>query len=169
MFSDFILPVIIVLFFCYFLFPKFQHGVDVQINHTKFLLSNITNNNNNNNYNYSLSNKALSKSKQRTDYCMASHKEECPIGRYTQCTNNYLNHARCDCTDQRSFEVCSKNEPDTEGIDSIFKATSVYSHNNNTNSTDNIDATRVNLYTVSNSEYNDPGKLKLGRTNPYVL
>jgi len=163
MFWDFIVPVFVVLLFCYFLFPKFQYGVDVQINHTKYFLNNIVFSPNTNTTN----NRNLIKSKQRTDHCLASRPVKCPIGTYNQCTNNILNHSRCNCKDQRSYEVCAKNESDTVGIDSIFKATSVHT-NSNKRKNKNKDATRINLYTVSDSEFNDPGKLHTGRTNPYV-
>ena len=36
--------------------------------------------------------------------------DECPVGCYKQCTNNVMNHPKCDCSDQKSFEVCSNND-----------------------------------------------------------
>ena len=155
MFWDFIVPVIIILCICYCLLPKFRYGVDTNIIQTRHLLNELSDADKQN----AVNTPDLSK-KERTDTCMASSPEKCPVGKYTQCTNNVLPDDKCNCTDQRSYEVCSKDTMDNllcmnDVLPNDKKEYGKY-------------ATRVNQWTVGQTEYNDPGNLHIKRTNPYV-
>lgn len=163
MFWEFIVPVIVILLLCYFLLPKFKYGVDLNLNKTRYMLNELvrdgSRNNIRNNIHLDLSNKQ-NPEKQRTDKCLASSPEQCPVGTYKQCTNNLANHGKCDCTDQRSYELCSKDVlQDPLAMDEVLKLEEKdYGKY----------ATRVNQWTVDESTFNDPGNLHIQRTNPYV-
>ena len=179
MFWEFIVPLIIVLVFCYCLMPKFKYGVDRQIIKTNSLLNEITLNelrneygnndlvnlnkhvNENNNENKNKNKKALNSPPElRLDTCSAMKVDECPIGCYKQCTNNVMNHPKCDCSDQKSFEVCSNNDMnDLLTMDEVLQ---------NEAKDYGKYAIRVNKWNVGETEYNDPGNLHIQRTNPYV-
>ena len=177
MFWEFIVPLIIVLVFCYCLMPKFKYGVDRHIIKTNSLLNEITLNelrneygNNdlvhsnkhvNENENENKNKKALNNpSELRLDTCSAMKVNECPVGSYKQCTNNVMNHPKCDCSDQKSFEVCSNFDMnDLLTMNEVLK-NEVKNHGKY--------AIRVNRWSVGETEFNDPGNLHIKRTNPYV-
>ena len=183
MLFEFIVPLIVVLVFCYFLMPKFKYGVDKQLNKTTYFLNEITLNDLHNEFgnndilnalkriqnkiNFNKNNlkdkhyQAMKSAPElRLDTCSAMKTEECPLGSYKQCTNNVMTHPKCDCTDQRSFEVCSNNDMnDLLKMDEVLK--------NDTKKFGKY-ATRVNRWTVDYTEFNDPGNLHIQRTNPYV-
>jgi hypothetical protein len=171
MFWEFIVPLIIILVFCYCLMPKFKYGVDRQFMKTNSLLNEITLNELRNEYgNNDLVNlnkhvnenkKALNSPPElRLDTCSAMKVDECPIGCYKQCTNNLMNHPKCDCSDQKSFEVCSNNDMnDLLTMDEVLQNEAI-NHGKY--------AIRVNRWTVGETDYNDPGNLHIQRTNPYV-
>jgi hypothetical protein len=151
--------------------PKFKYGVDRQFMKTNSLLNEITLNDLRNEYkNNDLihQNKHLNENKKalnntpelRLDTCSAMKVNACPIGSYKQCTNNVMNHSKCDCSDQRSFEVCSNNDMnDLLTMDEVLK---------NEAKDYGKYAIRVNKWNVGETEYNDPGNLHIQRTNPYV-
>ena len=171
MFWEFIIPLIVVLVFCYCLMPKFKYGVDRQIMKTNKFLNEITLNDLRNEYgNNDLVNlnkhvnenkKALNSPPElRLDTCSAMKVDECPIGCYKQCTNNVMNHPKCDCSDQKSFEVCSNNDMnDLLTMDEVLQ---------NEAKNHGKYAIRVNKWNVGETDYNDPGNLHIQRTNPYV-
>ena len=183
MFLEFIVPLIVVLVFCYLLMPKFKYGVDRQINKTNYFLNEITLNDlrkefGNNDILYALKgiqnkihasqdnlkdkhHQAMKSAPElRLDTCSAMKIEECPVGSYKQCTNNVMIHPKCDCTDQRSFEVCSNNDMnDLLKMEEVLK-TDLKEYDKY--------ATRVNRWKVGYTEFNDPGNLHIQRTNPYV-
>jgi len=173
MFWEFIVPLIIVLVFCYCLMPKFKYGVDRQFMKTNSLLNEITLNNLRNEYgNNDLvhQNKQLNENKNkkalnnppelRLDTCSAMKVNVCPVGSYKQCTNNVMIHSKCDCSDQKSFEVCSNNDMnDLLTMDEVLQ---------NEEKDYGKYAIRVNKWNVGETEYNDPGNLHIQRTNPYV-
>ncbi len=154
-FWDFILPVALILIVCYFLFPTFHYGVDVHTMKTQGILNapiEIPNDSSGNN--------TQKVEKNRTDKCSASKNEDCGVGTYKQCTNNYKKHGKCDCSDQRSYELCTKNIlEDPLSMDEVLK-------------TSNKDygkfATRVNQWNVDNTYFNELSNLHIQRTNPYV-
>jgi hypothetical protein len=180
MFWEFIIPLIVVLVFCYCLMPKFKYGVDRQIMKTNKFLNEITLNDLRNEYgnndlvhnnphiNKDMSNHNNNKKTQvlnnppelRLDTCSAMKVNACPVGSYKQCTNNVLKHPKCDCSDQKSFEVCSNNDMNDlltmdEVLQNEAKAHGKY-------------AIRVNKWAVDETKFNDPGNLHIQRTNPYV-
>ena len=175
MFWEFIVPLIIVLIFSYCLMPKFKYGVDRQIMKTNSFLNEITlndlrneyGNNDLNHLNYhkthnkNKNKKALNNPPElRLDTCSAMKVDECPVGCYKQCTNNVMNHPKCDCSDQKSFEVCSNND-----MNDLLKMDEVLQ---NEEKDYGKYAIRVNKWTVGETEFNDPGNLHIQRTNPYV-
>jgi hypothetical protein len=135
MFLEFVIPATVILFFSYNTLPKFKHGVDVNIQKTRALLNEVT----------------------RADHCVASKQDRCPMTSHKQCTNNMRNQQRCDCSDPRSYEVCSKQY---HGVDMPHKATPAFNHGKY--------ATRVNMYTTADTAFNNPNKLNIRRANPYV-
>lgn len=175
MFWEFIVPLIIVLIFSYCLMPKFKYGVDRQIMKTNSFLNEITlndlrneyGNNDLNHLNYhetrnkNKNKKALNNPPElRLDTCSAMKVDECPVGCYKQCTNNVMSHPKCDCSDQKSFEVCSNND-----MNDLLKMDEVLQ---NEEKDYGKYAIRVNKWTVGETEFNDPGNLHIQRTNPYV-
>ena len=177
MFWEFIVPLLIVLVVCYYSMPKFRYGVDCQLNKTNLLVHELTLNNlhnefGNNDYNYKskINNKNNKNNKNkklknispelRLDTCSAMKTEACPIGSYKQCTNNVMDHPKCDCSDQKSFEVCSNNDMnDLLSMDQVLQ---------NEQKDFGKYATRVNRWTVGETTFNDPSNLHIQRTNPYV-
>lgn len=87
MLVEFVIPATVILVFCYFAIPSFQHGVDNRIHQTKKILNNT-----------------------RADLCLQKSNDHCPMSSYKQCTNNVKKHKRCDCEDQRSFETCDQHK-----------------------------------------------------------
>ena len=179
MFWEFIVPFVAVLVICYCLLPKFKYGVDKQFMKTNSLLNEITLNDlrnefgnndinnlsnlsNLNNLNNEKNNKKLKNTppELRLDTCSAMKVEECPVGCYKQCTNNVMNHSKCDCSDQRSFEVCSNDDMnDLLAMDEVLC---------NKSHDFGKYATRVNRWNVGKTEFNDPANLHIQRSNPYV-
>jgi hypothetical protein len=169
MFWEFIVPAIIILFICYYLLPQFHYGVDVQLIKTKSLLHEITHNSNiqnirntQNALNINSANQDVSANpeKQRLDKCSASKVEQCPVGTYSQCTNNSIKHGKCNCTDQRSYELCSN-----DNMDDLLQLDKVLEHDNKKH---DKYALRVNQWSVDETAFNDPGNLHIKRLNPYV-
>lgn len=178
------MPFIIVLAVCYCLLPKFKYGVDKQLMKTNSLLNEITLNDLRNEFghyevihqvNNELNNKVNNEVKQerknrkllkntppelRLDTCSAMKVDDCVVGSYKQCTNNVMEHPKCDCLDQRSFEVCSNDD-----MNDLLKMDEVLS-----NKPHNFGkyATRVNIWNVGETKFNDPANLHIQRTNPYV-
>ena len=96
----------------------------------------------------------------RLDTCSAMKVDACPIGCYKQCTNNVMNHPKCNCSDQKSFEVCSDNDMnDLLTMDEVLQ---------NEAKDYGKYAIRVNKWNIGETEFNDPGNLHIQRTNPYV-
>jgi hypothetical protein len=154
-FWDFILPVALILLVCYFLVPTFHYGVDVHLMKTQGLLNAPIDMPNNRS-----GNETQKVEKQRTDKCSASKNEDCAVGTYKQCTNNYMEHGKCDCADQRSYELCTKNTlEDPLSIDEVL---------NTQNKDYGKFATRVNQWNVDDTYFNEPSNLHVQRTNPYV-
>jgi hypothetical protein len=172
MFWEFIVPLIIVLVVCYCLLPKFKYGVDKQLMKTNSLLNEITlndlrnefvNNEINNEVKQERKNSKLLKNtppELRLDTCSAMKVDECVVGSYKQCTNNVMEHPKCDCLDQRSFEVCSN-----EDMNDLLKIDEVLS---NKPHDFGKYAPRVNIWNVGETTFNDPANLHIQRTNPYV-
>ena len=192
MFWEFIVPLVIVIIFCYCLMPKFKYGVDRHISKTNFLLDEITLNdlrrkfenkhiqntlntiqksiqdnqkiqndlNNLNHLNKKTKQALNSPPELRMDTCSFMKVNECPIGSYKQCTNNVMAHSKCDCSDQKSFEVCSNNDMnDLLNMDEVLK--------NEIKEFDKY-ATRVNRWKVGYTKFNEPANLHIQRTSPYV-
>ena len=175
MFWEFIVPLIVVLVVCYCLMPKFKYGVDRHIMKTNSFLNEITLNDLRNEYgnndlvhhNSHISKETNKKKKVlnippelRLDTCSATKVNACPVGSYKQCTNNVLNHPKCDCSDQKSFEVCSNNDMnDLLTMDEVLQ---------NEAKEHGKYAIRVNKWKVDETKFNDPGNLHIQRTNPYV-
>jgi hypothetical protein len=180
MFWEFIVPLIIVLVVCYCLLPKFKYGVDRQIMKTNSLLNEITLNDLRNEYeNNDLARKNAQLNTQenehtnnknkkalnyppelRLDTCSAMKVDACPVGCYKQCTNNVMTHPKCNCSDQKSFEVCSDNDMnDLLTMDEVLQ---------NEAKDYGKYAIRVNKWNIGETEFNDPGNLHIQRTNPYV-
>jgi hypothetical protein len=153
-FWEFILPVFVILLVCYYMIPTFHHGVNVHLMKTTRLANTSIGSNN---YN---TNDTQHIEKQRTDKCSASKNELCAVGTYTQCTNNIINHRKCDCKDQRSYELCTNNTVDQLLSDDEVLKTPDKDYGKY--------ATRVNQWTVDNTYYNEPTNLHIKRTNPYV-
>ena len=166
MFWEVIVPIFIVLLICHYILSNCQYKRTYSLN------NNITSNNiisnsccdnnsqqNNSQQNNSQQNNSVSP-EYRLDTCSVMKTDECPMGSYKQCTNNIMKHPKCDCSDQKSFEVCSNNNMDnllcTENVlENEAKDYGKY-------------AIRVNGWTVPDTEFNDPGNLHINRTNPYV-
>jgi hypothetical protein len=177
MFWEFVVPLIVVLVFCYCLLPKFKYGVDKQFMKTNSLLTEMTLNNlhnefGNNDIVYESEQNNMNKNNNnvrqvtntppelRLDTCSAMKVEACPVGCYKQCTNNVMTHPKCNCSDQKSFEVCSNNDMnDLLTMDEVLQ--------NEPNHVGTY-AIRVNKWNVGESEFNDPANLHIQRTNPYV-
>ena len=187
MFWEFIVPLLIVLVVCYYSMPKFRYGVDCQLNKTNLLVHELTLNNlhnefGNNDYNYKskINNKNNKNNKKtklknispelRLDTCSAMKTEACPIGSYKQCTNNVMDHPKCDCSDQKSFEVCSNNDMNDLLHYNTTQNIKYADYRNNKCATTITDAyaTRVNKWLVEDTEFNEPGNLHIQRKNPYV-
>jgi hypothetical protein len=166
MFWEFVVPLTIILIVCYFLVPTFHYGVNTHIITTQNIFRNITTDmvrpvKNNNTPDTRTGNDEQKPDKHRMDKCSASKNEQCAVGTYKQCTNNFMEHGKCDCTDQRSYELCSKNTlEDPLSVDEVF-------------TTENKDygkyATRVNQWTIGDTTFNEPANLHIQRVNPYVV
>ena len=171
MFWEFILPFLVVCVVCYILLSKFKYGVDVHISKSNVLLNefasgdlalnhlrsqfekkanintrkiklNINSNNKNNEKQKNLNNTAP---ELRLDTCSAMKTDSCPLGSYKQCTNNVMNHKKCDCSDQKSFEVCSDND-----MNDLLKMDQVLQ---NEPKDFGKFATRVNKWTVGKTDF----------------
>ena len=101
--------------------------------------------------------------------------DSCPLGSYEQCTNNIMAHDKCDCTDKIGFEVCLKdnikdNINDISLNNEHLQDLQYADYRNYECATTITDAyaTRVNKWSVEDTEFNEPGNLRIKRTNPYV-
>jgi len=126
MFLEFIVPAAVVLFFSYNTLPLFKYGVDTNIQKTKELWN--TN---------------------RSDKCLSNTTNHCLMSNYKQCTNNYKNHPKCNCKDQRSYETCQwENKVD---IKNKYQS---YEYQQKRKSINDKYAQRVNIYKVSTTKCN---------------
>ena len=166
MLEDFIIPVTVILVFCYFMIPAFQYGVDNRIHQTKiFLMENPVNcdiyqKEILNPPSYNLKNIPQSTyclNNTRADVCLRKKKDNCPITSYKQCTNNVKSHERCDCQDGRSFETCDQHK---DLVKSKPKQKLIpIKHPKGRD--------RVNMYAPQNTVFNKLSIVK-NRTHPYV-
>ena len=160
MLEDFIIPVTVILVFCYFAIPAFQYGVDNRINQTKTFLKpdnvkiyqrkRFFNNKKNNQSQYCLNN-------MRADVCFRKKKENCPMTCYKQCTNNEKHHERCDCQDGRSFETCDRHKDLVKSKPKQKLMPIKYPKGRD----------RVNMYAPQNTVFNKLSIVK-NRIHPYV-
>ena len=167
MLEDFIIPVTVILVFCYFAIPAFQHGVDNRIYQTKiFLMEKPVNDEiyrTKRFFNPRLNNeKKIPQSpyclnNMRADICFRRKKENCPITSYKQCTNNVKNHEKCDCQDGRSFETCDKHKDLVKNKPKQKLMPIKYPKGRD----------RVNMYAPKNTVFNKLSIVK-NRIHPYV-